>query len=76
MYYFGWYFCDTPRVLHSVLDLPQDQYESTPLIKVCEEGHLRVVRYLVQSGADVNKQTKVSFLSFFLYTIYAKVTSL
>ena len=20
MYYFGWYFCDTPRVLHSVLD--------------------------------------------------------
>ena len=45
-------------------------------MKACEEGHLQVVWFLVQSGADVNKQTKVSFHSLFVSTIYAKVTSL
>ena len=58
------------------LFITQDRYGATPMIPACNYGHLQVVKYLTQGGADVNKQTKVSFLSFFVSTIYAKVTSL
>ena len=61
---------------HCCVYLPQDQYGATPMIPACNYGHLQVVKYLTQGGADVNKQTKVSFLSFFVSTIYTIVTSL
>ena len=31
------------------------------MIAACDEGHLQVVRFLTQSGVDINQQTKVLF---------------
>ena len=41
--------------------LPQGKYGATPLIVACGENHFEVVSFLIENGADVNLQTKVSF---------------
>ena len=39
--------------------LPQDKFGATPLITASIENHIQVVRFLVESGASINKQNKV-----------------
>ena len=39
--------------------LPQDQFGATPLIAASIENHIQVIRFLIQSGASINKQNKV-----------------
>ena len=47
------------------------------MIAACDEGHLQVVRFLTQSGVDINQQTKVCLLHLFPQSVvYARVTSL
>ena len=31
-----------------------DRYDATPLMKAAEQGHLEVVEYLIESGADID----------------------
>ena len=39
--------------------LPQEEPCATPLITASIENHIQVVRFLIQSGASINKQNKV-----------------
>ena len=40
---------------------PQDEFGATPLMAACWENHLEVVSFLIEKGADIHLQTKVSF---------------
>ena len=40
--------------------LCMDQYGSTPLMNAAMNGHLRVVEYLVEKGADMEAKDQVS----------------
>ena len=41
--------------------LPKGKKGATPLIVACGANHFEVASFLIENGADVNLQTKVSF---------------
>ena len=47
--------------ISSLLSCPlQDEYASNPLIIASAENHIEVARFLVEHGASINYQDKVS----------------
>ena len=48
-------------ILSSLLSCsPQGEYASNPLIAASDENHIEVARFLIEHGASVNYQDKVS----------------
>ena len=40
--------------------VPQDQFAATPLMAACHENKLEVAEFLIQKGANMDLQTKVT----------------
>ena len=51
---------DLIQTSHMNICLCMDQYGTTPLIYAAYNGHLPVVEYLVEKGADLEAKDKVS----------------
>ena len=45
------------------------QYGSSPLMKASEEGHVEVVRSLIEAGANINHTNKVGMHSNYCCTL-------
>ena len=50
--------------------LPQDQFEGTPLMTACLEGHFKVTMFLINNGANVNVQSKVFDNLFYHHNLF------